>query len=155
VIDRQHNLGDHRSRHRFYKPRAGTNNPRVLGLWSNHETRDILDKEQRRLVTVAGIDKVRDFLGRLCVNDAAETRRAASRNANHAAVVRDHANLNSANARVACDHLPGVISLKLIEMTPIQKTAQQLSHIVWLPVILRNDVVKRFDCERGFHGLGK
>src|SRR5205085_8102070 len=58
VIDCQNNLRNRRRCHRFYKLRTGTDDSRVFGLWSNHESGNILNKQQRRLMTVAGLNEV-------------------------------------------------------------------------------------------------
>ena len=65
-------------------------------------------------------------------------------------MVRDHPDLNPANAAMPGDHLLRVISLKLVEMTVVEQTLEQLSGVVRLSMIFGNDVVQLFDRTQRF-----
>ena len=126
MVHCQHDLGNQSRCHCFDKARARANDSGVFRFGSNHETGNILDKKQRRLTSVAGFDEVGHLLGRLCIDDAAETWRTAAGRANHAAIVGNHSDLNAANTRVARDHLLRVVCLKLVEMSVIEQAVQQV-----------------------------
>ncbi len=98
----------------------------------------------------AGLDEIGDLLRRLGVDDPAKPRWLAARHSHHAAMICNHSDLNPANARVARDHFFGVVSLKLIEVTVVEQTFQQLSHVVRLSMIFRNDLVELFAGTQGF-----
>src|SRR5262249_39616006 len=141
MVHGQDNLGHEGRGHRFDKARARTNDSRVLSFRSNHETRDILNEKQRGPVTIAGVDKVSDFLSRLGVDNAAKLWRASCRVAKHTANVCNHADLYAANARMSGDDLFRIVCLKLVEMTFVQQTVQNLTHAIRLSMILRNNLV--------------
>src|SRR5437867_4335352 len=94
------------------------------------------------MTPVAGFDEVSHLLRRLRVDDAAEPWRAPARTANHAAIVRNHAYLNAANTRMSSDHFLCVVGLKLVQVSAVQQTVQQVTRVVRLAVVLRNDVVE-------------
>src|SRR5262249_52878450 len=125
VIHCQNNLRNSRSRHRFDKLSPGTNDPGVLSVRSDHESGDILHEQQRRLMPVAGLDEVSDLLSGFRIDDPTEARRFSG-HAHHASMIRNYANLNSADTTVTRDHLFRVVSLKLIEMTIVEQTLHQL-----------------------------
>src|SRR5437870_1801060 len=102
--------------------RARSDNAGMLRFRSNHEARNVLNEEKRRLMTIAGLYKVGDLFGRFCVNDTTEFWWAAAGCANHAAIVGDDADLYAAYARVTADHLFGVVGLKLVEISAVKKT---------------------------------
>ncbi len=71
-------------------------------------------------MTVAGLNEVSNFFGRLCVDNPAKARWLATRHADHATMICDHADLNTADPCVARDHLFCIVSLKLVEMTIVE-----------------------------------
>src|SRR3569832_2229696 len=93
---------------------------------------------------VAGLDEVSHLLSRFGIDDPTEARRLTARQAHHAAKIRDHANLKSTDTSVAGDHLFRVVSLKLVEPAIVKQTLEQLSDVVRLAVIFRNDFIKLF-----------
>src|ERR1041385_9498175 len=93
-------------------------------------------------MTIAGLDEVRHLLRRLGVDDPAKSRRLSARHTHHATMVRNHADLNTANTRVAREHLFRIIRLKLVEMSAIKQTSQQLSHVIRLTMIFGNEIVE-------------
>src|SRR6185369_3357262 len=99
-------------------------------------------------MSIAGLYEVSDFLRRLGINDPTEARWLAAGHAHHSSMIRDHPDLHSTNTTVTRDHLLRIISLKLVEMTVVEQTLEQLSDIVWLPVIFGNDFVKLFRWSR-------
>src|SRR5258706_8865720 len=107
----------------------------MFSLRPNHKTGDILNEQQRRPAAIAGFDEVRHLLCRFCIYDAAETWWAARRWSNHAAVVRNHADLDAANARMSRNHFLRVVSLEFIEMSFVQQTLEQMPCVVRLLVI--------------------
>src|SRR2546421_3557966 len=102
----------------------------MFSLWSNHEAGHVLDKNERRLMTIASIDKVSNLLGRFSVDDAAKLWRSARQIAKHAACICDHANLNSTNTRMTRNNFFRIICLKLIEMSFVEHTIEKLAHVV-------------------------
>ena len=96
VVDGQHNLRHDGCRHRFNKMRARSDDAGMLCFRSDHEARNILNKEERRLMTIAGLYEVGDLFGRFCVNDAAEFWWATTGRANHPAIVSDDADVYAA-----------------------------------------------------------
>src|SRR5258706_14010756 len=114
----------------------------MFSLRPNHKTGDILNEQQRRPAAIAGFDEVRHLLCRFCIYDAAETWWAARRWSNHAAVVRNHADLDAANARMSRNHFLRVVSLEFIEMSFVQQTLEQMPCVVRLLVIGGDDLVK-------------
>src|SRR5687768_10920389 len=101
MIDCQNYLWHHCRRHRFHKARARTNDPGMLGFRSNHKSGDVLKKQKRRLMAVAGLYKVGDLFRRFSVDDSAESRGAAAGWANHPSTVGDQPYLNPADSGVA------------------------------------------------------
>src|SRR5215217_6766257 len=93
-------------------------------------------------MSTTGLDKVSDFLRRLCIDDSAKAWRLAARHAHHSSMIRNNPDLNSIDTSVSGDHLLGIVSLKLVETTIIEQTLEQLSHVVRLPVIFGNDFVE-------------
>src|SRR5262245_57988906 len=93
-------------------------------------------------MTIAGFDEVSDLFGRLRINNPAKPRRLAARHADHATVICDHADLNTADPCMSRDHLLCVVSLKLVEMTVVEQALEQLPHVVRLSMIFGNDLVK-------------
>src|SRR5678815_674423 len=95
-------------------------------------------------MSIAGLDEVSDFLCRLGINDPTEARWLAARHAHHSSMIRDHSDLDSTNTTMTRDHLLRIVSLKLVEMTIIEQTPEQLSHVVRLTVIFGDDFVELF-----------
>src|SRR5215213_8672736 len=93
-------------------------------------------------MSIAGLDEIRNLLSRLCIDDSTETRLLATRHPDHSPMVRNHSDLNSTNSSVAGDHLFRIVSLKLVEVTIVEQTFEQLSHVIRLPVIFGNDFVE-------------
>src|SRR6266853_3161321 len=93
---------------------------------------------------VASLNEVRKFLSRVGIDDTAKFWRAAGRVAKHAAVVGNHADLNSHYARMTRNDLFSIICLELIQISFIQHAVKQLPHIVRLAMIFRNDVIDLF-----------
>src|SRR6266568_9078488 len=116
----------------------------MLGLRADHETGDILDKEQRCVMTVTSLDEVSHLLSRLGIDDSTKSRRATCRIAKHAARIRNHANLNPANARMTGDNLFRIVRLKLVKMTLIKQAFQNVAHVIGLAMIFRNYFVDLF-----------
>ena len=79
VVHGEHDLRHARRRHRFDEARARADDAFVLGLGTDHEARDVLHEQQRHALPVAAVDEVRDLLGALGVDDAAEARLLARR----------------------------------------------------------------------------
>ncbi len=104
-------------------------------------------------MAITGLDEVRDLLRRLGINDASKPRRLSARHTHHAAMVGDHSNLDTANARMTGDHLLRIVSLKLIEMTFVKQTLQQFSYVVGLTMIFRNEIVEFFSRSQGLARL--
>src|SRR4051794_3764275 len=102
-------------------------------------------------MTIAGLYEVGNLFGRLCIDDAAETWRAARRGTNHAAIVTDDADLKPAQSRMTRNHLFGVVCLKLVQVSAVQKTTQNFAHVVRLAMIFRKDVVDVPRGARRFH----
>src|SRR5712671_3043083 len=98
---------------------------------------------------VASLNEVRNFLSRVGINDTAKFWRAAGRVAKHAAVVGNHAHLNSPYARMTCNDLFSKVCLELIQLSFVQHTVKQRAHIVRLAMILRNDVIYLFQRSAG------
>src|SRR3982751_3763105 len=94
---------------------------------TDHETGDVLDKEKRRLMPVAGLDEVRDFFRRLGVDDSPKPRRSILQ-ANHSTMVCDHANLYTANSSMPRNHLLSKVSLKLVQVAFIEYALKHLPH---------------------------
>src|SRR5262245_24401976 len=113
VIHGQHDLRDPRRRHRFDEARAGPNDSFVLGLWSHHETRDVLNEQQRNALAVAAIDEIRDLLGALGIEDSAKARLFARSAFDQTTLIGDDAHRNSANPRITADDLSSEMPLKL------------------------------------------
>src|SRR5258706_4557191 len=124
----------------------------MFSLRPNHKTGDILNEQQRRPAAIAGFDEVRHLLCRFCIYDAAETWWAARRWSNHAAVVRNHADLDAANARMSRNHFLRVVSLEFIEMSFVQQTLEQMPCVVRLLVIGGGDVLKPISGAGGVQG---
>ena len=78
----------------FYKLSAGTNYPRVLRIRADHESGNILHEQQRRLMSVAGLNEVSHLFSGFGVDNSTEARGLAG-HAHHTAMIRNHANLNS------------------------------------------------------------
>ena len=72
VIDGEDELGHRRCRHRFDEPRAGSNDTGVLRLGPDHESRHILNKEQRHALPVGILYEVRHLFGAFRVDDPAD-----------------------------------------------------------------------------------
>ena len=113
----------------------------MFRLRADHESRNILHEEQRDTVTITSVDEVSDLLSRFRVDDPTELWRPARRIAKHAARIGNHANLNAVDTRMAGDDFFRVVGLKLIEMSIVEKAIEQRTHVVWLAVIFRKDVV--------------
>src|SRR6266705_482115 len=116
----------------------------MLGLRTDHETGDILDKEQRCVVTVTSLDEVSHLLSRLGIDDSTKSRRATCRIAKHAARIRNHADLNPANGRMAGNDLFRIVGLKLVKMTLIKQAVQNVAHVIRLAMIFGNNFVDLF-----------
>src|SRR5258707_13905979 len=101
---------------------------------------------------VASLNEVRNFLSRVGIDDTAKFWRAAGWVAKHAAVVGNHADLNSPYARMTCNDLFSKVCLELIQMSFVQHTVKQRAHIVRLAMILRNDVIYFFQRSAGILG---
>src|SRR5215218_4563626 len=95
-------------------------------------------------MSIAGLDKVSHFLRRFRINNPTEARWLTAGHANHSSMIRDDSNLHPRNTAVARNHLFCVVSLKLVEMTIVEQTLEQLSDVVRLPVIFGNDFVELF-----------
>src|SRR2546428_12983820 len=98
----------------------------MFGFRSNHETGNVLDEKQRRLMPAAGFDEVSNLLGRFSVDDAAESRRTTSRRANHPPIVYGNPHLNPTKPRMTGDQLFRILPFKPFEATPLQRTTRQL-----------------------------
>src|SRR6266568_4584747 len=116
----------------------------MLGLRADHEPGNVLNKEQRRLMSVTSLDEVSHLLSRLGIDDSPKSRRAAGRIAKHAARIRNHADLNPANARMAGDDLFRIIGLKLVKMTLIEQAIQNVAHVIRLAMIFGNNFIDLF-----------
>src|SRR6185295_1921889 len=116
------------------------NDPRVFGFGSNHETRHVLQKEERRFVTIAGLDEVSGFLGGIRVDDAAEFRARAR--AQEASLICNDADGYAFDAGIAGDHLLRVISLKLVKLACVDEAVEDISHIVRKPMIRGYNVIQ-------------
>src|SRR5229473_4488801 len=114
----------------------------MLCLRSHHESGNVLNEKQRRLMPATSFDEVSDLLSRFGVDDPAKFWRAARRIAKHAAVVGNHSDLYAANARVPGDELFRIVRLKLIQMSFVEQTIQKLAHAVRLAMVFGNDVVE-------------
>ena len=90
----------------------------------------------------AGFDEVSDLLSRFSVDDAAEPWWTTAGRPNHPAIVYDHPNLNASNPGVTGNHLLRVISLKLVEPTAVQKAIEQVTNVVRLTMVLRQNLVQ-------------
>src|SRR5258707_15449659 len=88
------------------------------------------------------LNEVSDLLSRFGIDDPAKFWRAARGIAKHAAVVGDHSDLYATYAGVPGDDLFCIVRLKLIQMSLVEHTIQNLAHAVRLSMILRNDVVE-------------
>src|SRR5207237_4603368 len=86
-------------------------------------------------------DDVGNLLSRFGIDDSAKFWGTARRIAKHTARIGNHADLDSANTRVAGDDLFRIVHLKLIEMSFIEETVQNVPHVVWLTMILGKDFV--------------
>src|SRR3981081_1060395 len=95
-------------------------------------------------MAAASFDEVRNFLSRVGIDDTAKFWRAAGRVAKHTAAVGNHADLNSAYARMTGNYLFSIICLELIQMSFVQHAVKQLTHVVRLAMVFRNDVVDLF-----------
>src|SRR5262249_52564785 len=120
MVDGQHYFRDGRGGHRFDEARARANYALLFGLDADHETGNVLNKERRRSVAVAGFDEIGRPFGALGVNDSADPGRFTRGAWDEAAVVGDDANAHAAHAPVADDHLFRVIGLEFVEALPIQ-----------------------------------
>ena len=96
--------------------RAGSDNSRMFGFRADHKARNVLNKEQRRRVTIAVFDKIRRFFSRFGVNDAAEFRRFAGFAFHHSAMIGDDADVPASNPRRPANHFLRVVGLKLVEL---------------------------------------
>src|SRR5260221_1339263 len=101
---------------------------------------------------VASLNEVRNFLSRIRIDDTAKFWRAAGWVAKHAAVVGNHADLNSPYARMTCNDLFSKVCLELIQMSFVQHAVKQRAPIVRLAMILRNDVIYLFQRSAGILG---
>src|SRR5580765_667356 len=144
MIDRQDDFRHGGRGHGFDETRTRANDAGMFSLSAHHESGHVLDKKQRRAMTIASLNKVSDLLGRFSVNDSAKLRRAARGIAKHAPRVCDHAHLNSAETRMTGDDLFRIVGLKLVKMPVINQTVQQLAHVVRLAMILGKDLVDIF-----------
>src|SRR5205085_9685951 len=132
----------HRGRgHRFNEARARANDATVLRLRADHETGDILNEDERRALPIAHVNEVSGLLSRLCVDDAAELGRPLWQ-AHEAATVSDDADLYAAYARVAGDHLFGIVGLKLVQVPFVKNARKHSACIVRLAMIFRDEIVK-------------
>src|SRR6266705_1745966 len=116
----------------------------MLGLRANHEPGNVLDKEQRCLMTVTSLDEVSHLLSRLGIDDSTKSRRPTGRIAKHAACIGNHADLNSANARVAGANLLRIVRLKLVKVSLIKQAVQNVAHVIRLAMIFGNNFVDLF-----------
>src|SRR6266511_3410067 len=142
MVDGQHDFRDGRGGHRFDEARPRANYARLFGLDADHETGNVLNKEQRRSVAVAGLDEISRLFGALGVNDSADPGRFTRRAWDEAAVVGDDADAHAAHARVADDHLFRVIGLEFVEALPIQNAIEHFSRVVRRAVVGWKNVVK-------------
>src|SRR5262249_29251699 len=117
-------------------------------LRSNHKPRYILNEQEWSLMAVASLNEVSHLLRRLRINNPPRSRRLASRDAHHAAMVGNDPNLYATNTSMAGDHFLRVVRLKLVEMSLVKQTFQQLSDVVGLAMVLGNDVVQLFSWTR-------
>src|SRR6266404_7410814 len=101
---------------------------------------------------VASLNEVRNFLSRVGIDDTAKFWRAAGCVAKHAAVVGNHADLNSPYARMTRNDLFSKVCLELVQLSFVQHTVKQRAHIVRLAMILRNDVIYLFQESAGILG---
>src|SRR6185503_1483352 len=124
----------------------------MFRLGPYHKTGDILNEQQRRSAAIAGFNEVGHLLGRFRVDDAAKAWWATARWTNHAAIVRNHADLYAANSRMSRNHFLRVVSLEFIEMSFVQQTFEQMPCVVRLLVICGYDLVKLISGARCFHG---
>src|SRR5262245_21100258 len=113
----------------------------MLRFGPDHESGHVLNKQERRPMTITSIDEIGDFLSRLRVNNSTEPRRAARGIAKHSTRIRNHANLNAADGGMAGNDLFRVVSLKLIQVSVIQNAIEQSPHVVGLAMIFGNDFV--------------
>src|SRR6185437_6237968 len=105
MIDCQDYLWNSCRRHGLDELCSRADDPGVLRVWSNHEPGNILHKQQRRLMTITGLNEIRDLLRRLGVNDPAKSWRLSTRYPHHATMIRNHSDLNTRNPSVAREHL--------------------------------------------------
>ena len=68
-----------------------------------------------------GFYKVRDLFSGFSINDSTESRRPTCRVAKHSARIGDHSDLHPTHARMAGDNFAGIVRLKFVEMTVVEK----------------------------------
>src|SRR4029453_16278662 len=104
--------------HRFNEARPGANDAGLLGLNSHHEAGDILHKEQRSSMTIAGLYEVGCFFGAIRIDDSAKLRRLPCGRRDKTAAVREQTHRHSGDPRMSSDQLACVPGLKFLEVTP-------------------------------------
>ncbi len=88
------------------------------------------------------LDEVGHLAGALRVHDPAEARPPALGILDHPSRVGDHAHGGPAEEARPADHLAGVIGLELIEVVAVEDRLEQLSCLVRLAMIRREDSVE-------------
>src|SRR5882724_4318292 len=109
----------------------------MFSFSADHKARDILNKQQRRSLAIAGLDEIRDLLCAFGIDNPTKSRGLSGRTANQTAIIRDDSNVNSANSAGTGDHLFGVIGLEFVQFATVQKAVKNLSRIVRMSVIGR------------------
>src|SRR5437762_9303666 len=92
-------------------------------------------------MAVAHLDEVGDLFRGVGVDNSAELWRFSFRAPNKPSLVSDYADRDAFYARVAGNHFPRIVRLKLIKLTIINQTVENIAHIVRKPMVSRYDVV--------------
>ena len=114
----------------------------MLGPGTHHEPGHVLNEQDGVPLPVHGVDEVCGLFRRFGVHDAPEPRRALPAVLDHAAVVRDHPDGNPGERGGAANQFGRVLRLELAETPAVQNHVENRAHVVWLAMIVRQQVVE-------------
>jgi hypothetical protein len=120
--------------------RAGTNDPRLLRLTTDHEALHVLEKHERQRGLVAFHHKASPLLGRVRVEDAADLQLARRRFAASALVGHDPDGA-ATDLGVGRHQRRPVVGAKLLHRTGIDHARQDVADVELGPLVTGDDAV--------------
>ena len=121
------NFGTAGVRDRMHHLRAVLRDAALLVGLSDHEARDVLEKDERHLALAGHLDEVRRLERRLGEEDT---------------VVGENGHRESLDVREARDERRPVARLELVEARAVEEAREKLAHVVGPPEVLRDDAVE-------------